>query len=244
MLAPATVAQRILPINRDKVVGWLEVGSVFATLEGALWSEGPARQVWSWLTLALILVFLTFERRSPRQLGVKFSPRRAWWIPFAAAAAAGVILLIGRASGTLHGLYGPQVYYKHALGYGLWTIVQEFIAQGFFFTHFEQLLHSGRRAVLANAILFSVCHWPSIVLVPVTFFGGLILTELFRRYRTIFPLAIAHFLVALSIAVSVPDNLHRHMRVGIGYIHYGDRTNGHLPLHSIASIISQHVRWN
>ena len=44
--------------------------------------------------------------------------------------------------------------------------------------------------------------------------------ELFRRHRTLYPLAVAHALVALSLAISVPETVLHDMRVGIGYIHF------------------------
>jgi hypothetical protein len=31
---------------------------------------------------------------------------------------------------------------------------------------------------------------------------------------------VAHAILGLTIAITVPDNIHRHMRVGIGYYHY------------------------
>jgi len=31
---------------------------------------------------------------------------------------------------------------------------------------------------------------------------------------------VAHGLIGLAIAVSIPDSLHHHMRVGLGYLRY------------------------
>ena len=87
----------------------------------------------------------------------------------------------------------------------IWAFAQQFLAQSFFFLHFEYLLRSGRRAVLATALLFASAHIPNPVLVPVTLAGGLILSEMFRRNRTLYPLAVAHALVALALAISVPE---------------------------------------
>ncbi len=201
--------------------GWLEIAAVYGSIEGALWSGGAARATWSWTAVGLIVTFLLVRRPGWRPLGVVgLGPKRAWWIPPAALALAVALLWIAHLAGTLHGLYGTTNVYFHSFGYAAWTVIQEFIAQSFFFLHFERLIGS-RRAVLANGILFAAAHWPNLVLVPVTLAGGWILTELFRRYRTIYVLAIAHCLVALSIAVAVPNRLQRHMRVGIGYVEYG-----------------------
>jgi hypothetical protein len=61
---------------------------------------------------------------------------------------------------------------------------------------------------------------PNPVLAPVTFVGGWLLSELFRRYRTLVPLGIGHGLVGIAIALSVPDHIQHHMRVGLGYLRY------------------------
>jgi hypothetical protein len=49
---------------------------------------------------------------------------------------------------------------------------------------------------------------------------GLIFAELFRRYRNIYWLGLAHALLGIAVAVSVPDALHHQMRVGVAYMHY------------------------
>lgn len=217
------------PLTRAAWRGWLEIAAVYGCIEGALWSTGATRQAWSWAALALMLLFFVLARPQLRRLGiVGLGPARAWWIPPAAALLAAVILWIGWQAGTLHGLYGTTNLYFHSFGYAAWTVVQEFIAQSFFFLHLESLV-GPHRAVFANALLFSIAHWPNFVLVPVTLVGGWILTELFRRYRTIYVLALAHTLVALSIAVAVPNRLQRHMRVGIGYLEYGRPRTSVLP---------------
>ena len=71
----------------------------------------------------------------------------------------------------------------------------------------------------ARSIHYSA-HIPNPVLVPVTLAGGLILSELFRRNRTLYMLAVAHALVALSLAISVPEPVLHDMRVGLGYLTY------------------------
>jgi membrane protease YdiL (CAAX protease family) len=114
---------------------------------------------------------------------------------------------------------GMVVYVSVALSL-IWALAQQFLAQSFFFLHFEYLLRSGRRAVLATALLFSSAHIPNPVLMPVTLAGGLLLSELFRRNRTLYVLAVAHALVALALAISVPESVLHDMRVGIGYLLY------------------------
>jgi hypothetical protein len=146
--------------------------------------------------------------------------------------AALLIVLAGRVAGTLHGLYGPTppVLY-HSAGYALWAIEQEFILQSFFYVNVEQLagnrLHS---AVIATA-LFAAAHIPNPLLVLATLVVGICFTQLFRRYRNIYALGIAHGLLGMALAVSVSDNVHHHMRVGLGYLLY--RPNSAAPAPTI-----------
>ena len=43
---------------------------------------------------------------------------------------------------------------------------------------------------------------------------------LFRRYRNLYMLGLAQGLLGLCFAICVPDAMHHHMRVGLGYFHY------------------------
>jgi membrane protease YdiL (CAAX protease family) len=123
--------------------------------------------------------------------------------------------------GTLHGLFGTRQPLLHASMYVTWALVQQWIQQSFFFVRLERLLHRGVLASFTAAAMFGLAHLPNPVLAPVTFLGGWLLSELYRRYRSVLPLGIAHGLVGLAIALSVPDQIHHHMRVGLGYLMYG-----------------------
>jgi membrane protease YdiL (CAAX protease family) len=116
---------------------------------------------------------------------------------------------------------GPAqaVPWKRAWQYGIWALEQEFILQSFFYVRLESLLGS-RRAVWGAAGLFCVAHLPSPILTLLSFAGGLLFCEMFRRYRNIFPLGLVHATLGLTIAASFPDGLLHHMRVGIGYLSY------------------------
>lgn len=101
--------------------------------------------------------------------------------------------------------------------YAIWALVQEFILQSIFFLRFESMLGS-MRAVLYTASLYALAHVPSPVLTILSFTGGLIFCELFRRYRNILPLGIIHAALGLTIASNFPDKWLHHMRVGIAYL--------------------------
>ncbi len=104
-------------------------------------------------------------------------------------------------------------------GYLIWALIQEFILQSFFFNRFEEL-YGGSAAVWIASTLFAAAHLPSPVLTTATLIGALFFCEMFRRYRSIYPLGVVHAMLGLSIFLVTPDSLLHHMRVGIGYLKY------------------------
>jgi hypothetical protein len=203
----------------DRRALWLQLLTVYASLEGTLWTLGAVQTAFVALTAALTAIWSLSEPRFWPEFGLDpRSIRLCWWVVPIAVAVAGLILLAAWRWHTLR----PErlsLHFKVPI-YLIWALTQQFLVQSFFFLRLERLLRSGRRAVLVTALLFSSAHIPNPVLVPVTLIGGLFLSELFRRYRTIYLLAVAQVLVALSLLISVPAARIRDMRVGIGYVCY------------------------
>jgi len=217
MSAPLQTARR----EARRGALWPQVLLVYASLEGALWTSGASQAVFAAVTMALTLAWTLSERGLWPDLGLDpTSIRRGWWIAPVGGGVAGLIVLAAWRWHTLRPpALSPPIYLDLLLSL-TWALAQQFLLQSFFFLRLEQLLHGGRRAVIAAALLFSSAHIPNPVLVPVTLAGGLILSEAFRRYRTIYLLAVAHALVALCLAVSVPEPVLHNMRVGIAYLNY------------------------
>jgi hypothetical protein len=190
----------------------------YAALEGALWSANGVQIVFAALAGALVVGATLAERRFWPVLGVApGSIRRGLWFAPVGAGIAGLILLGAWRAHTLRLPPDIAAVCLQGAAYLVWAFVQQFILQAFLFTRLEALLGSGIAAVGSAALLFSVAHIPNAVLMPVTLVGGLILCELFRRYRTLYVLALTHALVALSLTVSVPEIALHHLRVGRAY---------------------------
>jgi membrane protease YdiL (CAAX protease family) len=108
----------------------------------------------------------------------------------------------------------------HMIGqYFVWAMIQQFILQSFFFTRCEELFGSSA-AVWVTATLFAAAHLPSPILTTFTLVGGLFFCEMFRRYGSIYPIGIVHAVLGLTVALTIPDSILHHMRVGIGYLRY------------------------
>jgi membrane protease YdiL (CAAX protease family) len=70
------------------------------------------------------------------------------------------------------------------------------------------------------AVLFAAAHLPNVWLAIATLVWGAISCGLFRRYRNIYALGLAQGLLGICFAVCVPDAVHHHLRVGLGYLRY------------------------
>jgi len=194
-----------------------ELAIGYGFLELALWSEGDLRWAWA-VALILWMVGVTvYHRPSLRELGLGATGLlRSLWIVAAAAALGAGMLFGAHLAGSLHRYAPSRSLLAVGAGYLVWTFEQQFMLQSFFFLRLERLLGGGK-AVWAAAALFAVAHIPNPVLIPATFVAGVGFSALFRCCRSIYALAVAQAILGMCLAAAVPDALHHHMHVGIGY---------------------------
>jgi len=213
--------QRLQPVASAGIssVGLaFQVGLVFALIMVAVWTPPGRINTVSNLFAALCILWFTVRGRySVRELGLAQPGSGAVVTVMCGAFLMVAIVVIGSAIQNL----GPaqRVPWERVWKYALWALEQQFILQSFFYVRMESVLGS-RRAVWGSSLLFSAAHLPSPVLSFMSFIGGLLFCEMFRRYRNIFPLGFVHAALGLTIAASLPDSLLHHMRVGIGYLLY------------------------
>jgi membrane protease YdiL (CAAX protease family) len=196
----------------------LETALVFTLIMIAVWT--PQGRFTNAVNVAAAIAVVAVSLRgryTAREIGLE-RPTSGAFVVFLAGA---LIALVVAAAGVFTRSLGPpQLFPWHkAWQYAIWALVQEFILQSVFYVRLESVFGS-RRAVLFAALLFSLAHIPSPLLTVLSFLGGLVFCELFRRYRNIYPLGLIHAALGLTIAASLPDNFLHHMRVGIGYLAY------------------------
>ena len=178
------------------------------------------QQIASLAFLAWIVVTTLTQRRKLRELGLGRTGfvGAAIAIPIALLAAA-LILLAAWLLGSLRPSTDPHPL-PHALTYGLWAMIQEFMLNSYFYLTLEEVLRNSRRAAMGAVLLFTLAHIPNPVLLAGTLLASSFFVTLFRRYRNIYPLGIAHAVLGLTLPLAFPDVVLRHMRVGIGYYHF------------------------
>jgi Type II CAAX prenyl endopeptidase Rce1-like len=217
----AAKRRRLLSLSRNDVILLSEVGVGYALILGTIWTARPLQRWLFWISAAWFLSVsaTALWRRRPLRLKPLAAGMAALTIVAAMLAAGGLVALAG-ALGTLHELFGGKSPLIHACSYLVWAIVQQYIQQAFFFTRLEEVTQNGSLACFMAACMFGLAHLPNPVLTPVTFLGGWVLSELFRRHRSVVPLGISHGLVGIALALSVPDHIQHHMRVGLSYLRY------------------------
>src|SRR6202140_47478 len=210
-----------VPLDTRRSFIWFQLIVAYVCMEFALWSSQLAsRNKWVLITAITILVFVLADRPSLKRMGLglpaRFGASMVLAVSFATAIFLG--LVVRWAGGQIPAnRMGPSL---HLTGqYVGWALIQEFMLQSFFFTRCEELFGSSA-AVWVAATLFASAHLPSPILTAFTLAGGLFFCEMFTRSRSIYPIGMVHGLLGLTIALTMPDSLLHHMRVGVGYLRY------------------------
>jgi membrane protease YdiL (CAAX protease family) len=210
-----------VPEGHRRYFIWLQLILAYAFMEQALWSKRLAYQNrWVFITALTILVFVAVDRPSLGRLGLGLPTGFGAGVILAVSLTTAAILVFA-----VHGAGGqipanptwPSLHL--AWQYVIWALAQEFMLQSFFYTRCEELFGSSK-AVWIAATLFAAAHLPSPILTTFTLLGGLFFCEMFRRYRSIYPIGVVHAVLGLTLAVTMPDSLLHHMRVGIGYLRH------------------------
>lgn len=191
----------------------------YGTIVGVIWAPEPLQRWLSPLALILTLAVVLARKESRDELGVGLRGLiPSLWILPAALALGALSMFVAAKFGTLHPLYKGD--FKHIAGYVLWTIYQQFLLQDYFMERLLRLLPNQAAAVVLAGTLFAAAHLPNLVLTAATLLWGIVSCALFRRYRNLWMLGLAQGLLGLCFAVCVPDALHHHLRVGLGYLRY------------------------
>lgn len=197
----------------------IELFAGYGSIVGVIWTPEHLQRILSPFVLALTLVILLLRRPSRDELGLGSRGLiTSLWILPAAMALAGISVFAAAKIGTLHPLYHGDV--SHVSGYILWTIYQQVLLQDYFMPRLLSLLPNEATAVAVTGILFAAAHLPNLALTAATLGWGVASCAAFRRYRNLWALGLAQGLLGLCFAVCVPDAVHHHLRVGLGYLRY------------------------
>lgn len=207
---------------------FLELAVGYALILTAVWTPLSVQRVLFWVGFSWILITTLFSPEDRETLGLGWSGlRRSLWVVGAALGLAALNLWISARLQSLHPLYGTQPFGRHMWGYVVWALLQQFVLQDFFLLRLTRLLPSKGAAVFSAALLFSIAHLPNPVLTVATLVWGLAACAIFLKYRSLYALGLAHGILGICIAITVPNAIHHHMRVGLGYLRYDGEPLSH-----------------
>ena len=202
----------------------LELAGIYSLILLVIWTPRPL-QFGLWIVAALCtigVIALSFEGWKTMGICTENLRQSLWAIPLAAA----IALLSVAVAGHLHTLrlpHSPYLFVRHYAWYAIWAGLQQLILQCFFLARSVRLIPNTTAAAMLSAALFAIAHLPNPVLTVVTLVCGLASCLFFLHYKNLWPLAVAHAILGIAIAITIPGHLDHNMRVGISYLTWVDR---------------------
>jgi membrane protease YdiL (CAAX protease family) len=218
----SSITGRTIPlVARSRRRDIPELAVAYGLILLVIWTPRPWQRILWWIAAAAVVVIASVSFEGLQAMGVRRKNfLRSLWIVGAALLVSVVAVIIAVWLHTLHVPGSPFLFIETYVGYIIWTFVQQLLLQCFFLSRLLRLIPNPRRAAIAAAVIFGAAHLPSPILAPVTLLWGLAACLLFLRYRNIYTLAIAHAILGVTLAITVPGPVSHNMRVGLGYLTY------------------------
>jgi membrane protease YdiL (CAAX protease family) len=214
--------------QRSKRREWFEILLAYGLILAVEWTPRPAQRV-MWVIAALGIVLIAWRGFDGwKAMGFRRANLgRSLWIAGAALGLAIAAILIAARVHTLLLPSGPLALVGTYSAYAIWSGAQQFLLQGFFLLRFLRVIPKPALAAVTASLFFAGAHLPNPFLVPLTLIWGSAACLLFLRYRNIYALMIAHAILGITIAMTVPGPVDHNMRVGLGYLRYKQRARPH-----------------
>ena len=186
-----------------------------------IWTPRPWQRLSYFFAATYLITVIWRSRPGWLAMGLRTANFvRSLWLVGVALLAGGVAVLVAARLHTLHAPGGPLTFVERYTGYAIGACVQQILLQDFFLPRLLRLVRGPGLAALGTAVMFSLAHLPNPILTVITLFWGFAACLFFLRYRTLYTLAIAHTILGITVAMSVPGPTIRNMRVGLGYLTY------------------------
>jgi membrane protease YdiL (CAAX protease family) len=208
---------------RSRRRDFLELVTIYGLILLVIWTpqpwQGPLSGVAAISIIAVIAV--SYEGMRPMGLCTVNLVKSLWAVALAMTIALCAVWMAGRMH-TLHVADSPWTGVRNYGGYAVWAGMQQLILQSFFLPRSLRLLRNAPAAAVVSAVLFAIAHLPNPLLTLITLVCGLASCLFFLRYKNLWPLALAHAILGISIAITIPSPVDHNMRVGLGYVTWAD----------------------
>jgi membrane protease YdiL (CAAX protease family) len=198
-----------------------------------IWTPQPWQGLlWGLASLTIVVVIaMSYEGMRPMGLCTANLMKSLWAVALAMMVAL-LAMTIAMRLHTLQFASSPRWALQHYGSYALWAGVQQLILQCFILSRARRLLGNATAAAAVSAGLFAIAHLPNPLLTLITLVCGLASCFFFLHYKNLWPLAMAHAILGISIAVTIPGPVDHNMMVGIGYVTWAD---GSVLEHAVAN---------
>lgn len=217
-------AECIRKAARSRRRDLVELVGIYGLILLVIWTPQPWQgPLWGLASITLIAVIaVSYEGMRPMGLCTANLVRSLWAVALAMMVATLAVVIAMRLH-TLQLASSPRWALQHYGSYALWAGVQQLILQCFILSRARRLLGNTTAAAAVSAGLFAVAHLPNPLLTLITLVCGLASCLFFLHYKNLWPLALAHAILGISIAITIPGSLDHNMMVGIGYVTWADR---------------------
>jgi len=206
----------------------LELSVGYALILLVIWTPRPWQRLLYCAAAIFLVAALCISFAGWKAMGLRMTNLgRSMWVVGVALGIAAIAVVIAQRMHTLQPFTGPVAFVKRYWGYSLWAFAQQVLLQDFFLLRLLRLMRRPNSAAFAAAAIFSLAHLPNPILTVVTFVWGSAACLLFLHYRNLYPLAIAHAIFGIAIAVTLPGPVTHNMRVGLGYLTYAAHHGHH-----------------
>jgi hypothetical protein len=233
MSASAASAMDFSGPERPGAAGWkrrtlLDLAVGYGLILIVIWTPAPLRTVLYFVTLGWIGYATWISFSGWDAMGVRIAGffRSMWVVGIALCLAAGAVIFALREQ-TLHGPHSALRLMQGFWGYTIWSFFQQFLLNDFVLRRLLKLTNDRRVAVMGAAGLFALAHLPNPVLTVMTLVWGVAACAIFLRYRNLFTLGMAHAILGICVAVTLPASVQHNMRVGLGYLRYRPHVRQH-----------------
>ena len=211
------------PLVSSRGIAW-DVAELFlgyALILAVIWTPRPLQHWLYCIALGWFAVSISLSFESWKAMGCCVAGFwRSTWIVGLALVLAGIATWFAATFHTLHHPGPPGRWILTFGAYAVWALFQQLLLQGYFLARALRLIPDPKMAALLAGSVFAVAHLPNPVLTPLTLIWGLTACLMFLRWRNVYPLAIAHAVFGICLAITVPASILHNMRVGLGYLEY------------------------
>ena len=204
-------------IRNRIVISLLEPFAIFAGIMAYIWWFRIAHP-WSWTCVAAAIFVSHYLRgERPSAIGCRTGGFVVCFRHYGLTLA--LLLFIGWLGAIEWGTLRPMTMRAAALSLAVylpWGLFQQYLLNGYLLNRLQAALSPAKSAGLASG-LFALAHLPNWFLMLITLGLGLCANLVYRRYKNLYFLGIAHALLGFTIFVAAPDSLIHHLRIGPGW---------------------------